>query len=95
MTNEQYKKMCAMIYGNRPRVRTLNGCLGWEWSDLWKGVKSTGSTALDIYGGYASQKATKEAYKTALETMSANKSTIYTIAGLAIGGVILYKVLSK
>lgn len=95
MTREQYNKMCAMIYGNRPRVNTLNGCLGWEWSDLWSGIKSTGSTALDIYGGYKSQQATKEAYKTALETISANKTSLYTIAGLAIGGIILYKVLAK
>lgn len=93
MTREQYNKMCAMIYGGKPGVRTLNGCLGWEWSDLWGGIKGVGSTALDIYGGYASQQATKEAYKTALETMTANKSTILTIAGLALGGVILYKVL--
>jgi hypothetical protein len=69
--------------------------LGWEWSDLWKGVKSTGSTALDIYKGYAAQEATKEAYKSALKTISENKTNVYMLAGLAIGGIILYKVLSK
>lgn len=93
MTREQYNKMCAMIYGNRPRVNTLNGCLGWEWSDLWGGIKGAGSTALDIYGGYASQAATKEAYKTALKTISANKTSIYTIVGLALGGILIYRIL--
>lgn len=93
MTNEQYQKMCAMIYGNRPRVRTLNGCLGWEWSDLWGGIKGAGSTALDIYKGYAAQEATKEAYKSALKTISENKTSIYTIVGLAIGGILIYRIL--
>ncbi len=93
MTREQYNKMCAMIYGKSPRVRTLNGCLGWEWSDLWSGAKTAGKTALDIYGGYASQQATKEAYATALTTLTANKNTLYIVGGVALAAVVLYKVL--
>lgn len=94
MTQEQYRKMYRMIYGREPR--TLNGCapvLGWEWSDVWSGLKTTGKTALDIYGGYASQAATKEAYNTALTTLTASKNTLYVIGGVAIAAVVLYKVL--